>query len=186
MDGTRMFLARMLAPLSRRLRLMIARAVVTAIGDAGKIQTGQVKLLDGEVRDGVEILHQYGVTSHPLGQREGLYFSVGGDRDHGVMVCVADRQHRRKNLEPGEVALYTDEDTDTDEHHIHMKRGQVIELVAGASSIVLTPEDITVAIGASTIVLTPDEITVAVDATTIVLTPEGITMTTPALDIQKT
>lgn len=137
-------MARMLAPTARRLRLMVARAVVTAIGDAGKIQTGQVKLLDGEVRDGVEILGQYGFTSNPPGQREGLYFSVGGDRDNGVMVCVADRKFRRKNLVSGEVALYTDEDTEAAGHYIHFKRGRVIEIVAGEAKIVLSPAGITI------------------------------------------
>lgn len=101
-------LSRALAPISRRVRLMVARAVVTAIGDAGKIQSAQVKLLDGEVRDGIEILHQYGFTSIPNGKPEGLYFSVGGDRDHGVLICVADRQFRLKSLAAGEVALYDD------------------------------------------------------------------------------
>lgn len=101
-------LQRLLSPVARRLRLMISRAVVTAIGDAGKVQSAQVKLLDGEVRDGIEILHQYGFTSIPHGQREGLYFSVGGDRDHGVMICVADRLFRLREIAPGEVAIYDD------------------------------------------------------------------------------
>ena len=100
--------ARMMAPVARRVRLMVARAVVTSIADAGKIQSAQVKLLDGEVRDGIEILHQYGVTSIPPGKPEGLYFSVGGDRDHGVLICVADRQFRLKGIAPGEAALYDD------------------------------------------------------------------------------
>lgn len=99
---------RMLAPLARRLRLMIGRAIVTAIDDAGKIQAAQVKLLDGEVRDGVEVLLQYGIASLPPGNPEGLYFSVGGDRGHGVMICIADRQYRLRNLRAGESALYDD------------------------------------------------------------------------------
>ena len=102
--------ARMMGPLARRVRLMVARAVVTAIGDAGKIQSAQVKLLDGEVRDLVEILHQYGFSSMAHGEPEGLYFSVGGDRDHGVMICVADRKFRFRSLKPGEVVMYDDLD----------------------------------------------------------------------------
>jgi phage baseplate assembly protein V len=132
------------AALGRKLRLMVARAVITAIGDAGKIQTAQVKLLDGEVRDGVEILHQYGFSSAPLGDREGLYFSVGGDRDHGVLICVADRKFRLRNLAPGEVAIYTDEDQTAGQHRVIFKRSQEIHLIAGASSIVLTPAGITI------------------------------------------
>jgi phage baseplate assembly protein V len=113
--------ARMMAPLARRLRLMVARAVVTAIGDAGKVQSAQVKLLDGEVRDGIEMLHQYGFTSNPHGKMEGLYFSVGGDRDHGVLICVADRQFRLKSIAPGEVALYDDLD-----QKVHLTRAGIV------------------------------------------------------------
>lgn len=114
-------LSRMMAPLARRMRLMIGRAVVTAINDAGRVQSAQVKLLDGEVRDGVEILHQYGLSSIPPGQREGLYFSVGGDRDHGVMICVADRQFRLRSIAPGEVVLYDDLD-----QKIHLTRTGIV------------------------------------------------------------
>jgi len=119
-------LSRMLGPVARRLRLMVARAVVTAINDAGKIQSAQARLLDGEVRDNVEILHQYGFTSNPLGKREGLYFSVGGDRDHGVMICVADRQFRLKQIAPGEVAIYDDLD-----QKIHLTRDGIVVDGAG-------------------------------------------------------
>ena len=101
-------LARMLAPMARRMRLMVGRAIVTAINDAGKVQSAQVKLLDGEVRNGVEILHQYGFNSNSPGHPEGLYFSVGADRDHGVMVCVASRQYRIRSLASGEVAIGDD------------------------------------------------------------------------------
>jgi phage baseplate assembly protein V len=137
-------ISRAIAPLGRRLRLMVARAVITAIDDSGKIQSAQVKLLDGEVREGVEILNQYGFSSVPPGEPEGLYFSVGGDRDHGVMAAVADRAFRFKNLAPGEVAIYTDEDATDGKHHIIFKRGQEIHLIAGTSSIVMTPESVTI------------------------------------------
>lgn len=121
MSDVQNMVARMLGPVSRRLRLLVARAVVTAIGDAGKIQTAQVKLLDGEVRDGVENLHQYGFTSIPHGQPEGVYFSVGGDRDHGVMVCIADRLFRLREIAPGEVAIHDDLD-----QVVHLKRTGIL------------------------------------------------------------
>lgn len=128
--------SRMMAPLARRLRLMVARAVVTAIGDAGKIQSAQVKLLDGEVRDGIEILHQYGFTSIPHGKPEGLYFSVGGDRDHGVVICVADRQFRLKSIAPGEVAIFDDL-----EQKVHLTRdGIVIDGATLPVTILNTPK----------------------------------------------
>lgn len=121
MNNAQAAFSRMLAPLSRRLRLMVGRAVVTAIADAGKVQSAQVKLLDGEVRDGVEILQQYGFTSIPHGKMEGVYFSVGGDRDHGVLICVADRQFRLKGIAPGEAALYDDLD-----QKVHLTRDGIV------------------------------------------------------------
>ena len=33
---------------------------------------------------------------------------VGGRRDHGLVLAVDDRRHRKRDLQPGEVALYTD------------------------------------------------------------------------------
>ena len=100
--------SRMLAPFTRRVRLMIGRAVVTTINDGGRIQTAQVKLLEGEVREGVEVLMQYGLHSNPPGKREGIYLSVGADRDHGVLINVSDRQFRMTSLASGEVALQDD------------------------------------------------------------------------------
>lgn len=121
-----LLVSRMVAPLARRLRLMVARAVITSITDGGKIQSAQVKLLDGEVRDGIEILQQYGVTSIAPGNPEGLYFAVGGDRDHGVMICVADRKFRLKGLVPGEVALY-----DEQGQKVHLTRDGIVVDGAG-------------------------------------------------------
>lgn len=114
-------ITRLLAPFARRLRLMIGRAVVTAINDTGPIQVVQVKLLDGEVREGVENLHQYGFVSNTPGQREGLYFSVGADRDHGVMVCVGSRTYRLKALRTGEVAIHDDLD-----QKVHLTREGIV------------------------------------------------------------
>lgn len=136
--------SRMLAPTARRLRLMVARAVVTAINDAGKVPTVQARLLDGEIRDGIELLHQHGFFSRPRIKPEGLYFSVGGDRDHGVMVATVDRGSNRPDLAPGETVVYTDEDTPGNEHRIIFKNGRQIEIVAGPSKIVLTPDGITI------------------------------------------
>lgn len=102
------FVMRAIAPVARRLRLSIGRGVVTGIDDDGKVQTAQVKLLDGEVRDGVEVLLQYGVHSRAPGNPEGVYLSVGGDRDHGILINIADRQFRMTSLKKGEVALADD------------------------------------------------------------------------------
>lgn len=135
---------KLLSPLSRRLRLMASRAVLSLISDATGMQIVQVKLLNGEVRNGIERYQQYGFTSVPLPGAEGIYLSLGADRDHGVIIVADDRRYRIKGLQSGEVAIYTDEDKAAADHRIVFRRGKEIHITAGASSIVMTPTGITI------------------------------------------
>ena len=48
----------------------MSRAVVQRVDDTGGVQTLQVEVLDGEVRDDVERPQQYGLTSVPLEDSE--------------------------------------------------------------------------------------------------------------------
>lgn len=120
---------KLMAPLRRRVRLMVSRAVLTAVNDAGGIQGVQVKLLEGEVRDGVERFQNYGFTGSPLPGAEGVMVCVGGDRDHGIVIAMDDRRYRIKGLQPGEVAVYTDEDKQPHQHRIIFRRGGAIEVL---------------------------------------------------------
>lgn len=133
-----------MAPLARRIRLMAARAVLTLIDDATRMQGVQVRLLDGEVCNAVPRMQQYGFTSVPHAGAEGVYLALAGSRDHGVVIVADDRRYRIRGLAGGEVAIYTDEDAAAGEHRIHFKRGQEIHLVAGASRIVMRPSGITI------------------------------------------
>lgn len=111
-------LIKLLAPLSRRLRLMASRAVLSLIQDATGMQIVQVKLLDGEVCDGVERVQNYGFTSVPLPGAEAIFLSLGGDRDHGIVITADDRRWRIKGLQGGEVAVYTWKDKEAHGHRI--------------------------------------------------------------------
>lgn len=122
---------------------MVTRGVVRLIDDAVKMQELQVTALAGEVLDGVEHIQQYGFTAHPHPDADCLILNVGANRAHPIVIAVEDRRYRTKGLAEGEVALYTDEDG-SGGHRIHFKRGNIIELVAGASSIVMTPAGITI------------------------------------------
>ncbi|WP_323115461.1 phage baseplate assembly protein V [Pseudomonas guariconensis] len=105
------------------LTRMMARGTV-ALATAGRmLQTLQMRLTAGEIKDDLEHFEPYGYTSCPMPGAEGLAMFLGGDRSHGVVVCVADRRFRLKELKPGEVALYTDEG-DT----FVFKRGRIVEL----------------------------------------------------------
>lgn len=120
----------LLAPIRRRVRLMVSRAILSAVNDAGGIQAVQVKLLADEVRDSVERFQNYGMTSFPLPGAEGVMVCVSGNRDHGIVIAMDDRRYRIKGLQAGEVALYTDEDLEDHKHRIIFKRGGTIEALA--------------------------------------------------------
>lgn len=134
---------RMLAPLARAVANMIVRGALVAADSSKKMQSLQVRLLDGEVKDAVEHFEAYGYTSRPHPGAEHVSLFFGGDRSHGISIVVGDRRYRLQGLAQGEVALYTDEDQ-SGGHRIYLKRGNEIHLVAGASSIVMKPSGITI------------------------------------------
>lgn len=99
--------AQMMKPLTDRVRLMVGRAIVSAVNDAAKIQSLQVELLADEVQDKVEHFQHYGFTSHPFAEAEAILVFPGGLRSHGICIAMEDRRYRIGLLE-GEVALYDD------------------------------------------------------------------------------
>ncbi|MDO8933774.1 MAG: phage baseplate assembly protein V [Rhodocyclaceae bacterium] len=113
--------SKMLAPLVRRLRLMASRAVLQLLNDATGIQVVQVKLLDGEVSDGVERFQDYGFTGNAPAGAEGVMLSLGADRAHGVVVVLDHRAFRLKALETGEVAVYDDQG-----QKVHLTRDGIV------------------------------------------------------------
>jgi len=115
---------RILGPIRRRLAHLVARAVVTLVNDAAKMQTLQLGLLADEALDGAEHWQPYGFTYKPHAGAEALVLAVGGHRAHSVVIACADRRYRLAGLEDGEVALYSDEGD-----KVHLKRGRVIEVV---------------------------------------------------------
>lgn len=121
--GLEVVIDRMLGPLRRRVRLMVSRAVISLVNDGGGLQLVQVKLLAGEVRDGVERLQNYGFTSVPLAGAEAGMVCVSGDRDHGLVLAVDDRRYRLKGLSNGEVAMYDDQG-----QAVHFKRDKTVHL----------------------------------------------------------
>ena len=138
-------------PLRRRVMLMVGRAVLTLIDDGPKMQVMQVQGLKGEILDRIERFQNYGLTSVPHEDAEVLIVCPGGIRQHAIAIAVDDRRYRVIGLERGEVCLYTDEDEETGEqgkpvdgpqHRIHLKRGRAIDMWAGASGIVMTPDGV--------------------------------------------
>lgn len=101
-------LSKLVAPVKRGLKLMVGRGTITRINDATKLQTAQVGLLDGEVRDDVEVFQFYGFSSVPFAGAEAALVAIGGNRDHLVVVGHGDRRYRLTGLQTGEVSIHDD------------------------------------------------------------------------------
>ncbi len=119
---------RLLKPLRNRVANMVSRAVVQLVDDSVKMQLLQLGLLDTETRDGIERFQNYGFTSNPLAGAEAAVLFVGGSRDHGLVLAVDDRRYRIRNLESGEVAVYTDQGDS-----IVFKRGGTVQITASTA-----------------------------------------------------
>lgn len=125
---------KILAPLKRRVRLMVSRAIIKAIDDSKGLQQMQVDALADETLDRVERFQGYGFTSVPLPGGSALVVCVGGSRSHPVIVATDDARYRLTGLQPGEVALYTDQGD-----KIHIKRGGNIDIVAATKLKITAP-----------------------------------------------
>lgn len=106
-----------------RVTGMVARCVVALADSARMLQSLQLRVTAGDVKDSVEHFEPYGYTSCPQPGAEGVVAFLGGDRSHGVALVIGDRRYRLQGLKPGEVALYTDEGD-----QLVFKRGRIVEL----------------------------------------------------------
>lgn len=128
-------LQKVLKPFHRRINNLMTRGVLKLVNADGDMQTLQMNLLAGETLDEIEHFEPYGFTSHPQADAEVLLTSLGGQRDHSIVVCISDRRFRLKALQQGEVALFTDEGD-----FIHFKRDNEIHLKAQTKLTIETPE----------------------------------------------
>jgi phage baseplate assembly protein V len=99
---------RLLAPVFRRLDMMISRGVLRATADENGVQTMQLGLLEDEVADEVERIQSYGLSAVPPNGGDALVAFISGNRDHGMVLAVNDRTSRPREQKPGEVTLYND------------------------------------------------------------------------------
>jgi len=112
-----------LRQIARNLRLLVGRGIVRLVNDAAALQEVQVELLSGELLT-LERFQDYGITSVPLPGAEAVTVAVGGRRGKSVVVRADDRRYRVK-LNPGEVALYTHDET-----LLALRVGGIVEIIA--------------------------------------------------------
>jgi|GEM_PF-3503201 len=124
---------------ARRVYLGISRGTLVQASDQTKMQEVTVRARFGRMLTNVEHWHPYGFTSVPLvptdqeqNQAEALVTYLGGSPDHPVVISVADRRHRPKNMKPGESAHHDDQ-----KQHVHLTRdginttGKKVTVTAG-------------------------------------------------------
>jgi len=134
---------RLIAPIQRKIFLLLGRALLTAVNNSEGTQKIQITVLNNETITDVERMQEYGFETYPFTGAEVMTLFLNGNRDHGIAVCVHDRRYRPKDLVEGEVCMYTDEDQETDGHRVHLKRGQIVE-VDGKQLIVNSGTSVTV------------------------------------------
>ena len=98
---------RLLAPIRRRLRLIVSRAAIRASNDSTALQTLDLGLIGDETRKGAIRIAEYGFASRPPEGAEAVYVCPGGDRAQGVVVATDDRHKRPRDLAEGECCLWT-------------------------------------------------------------------------------
>ena len=119
------FLKHHLAPLTNRIMNMLALGVIKSINDSGGLQILQSDLLEGETKDDLERFQEYGFTSVPKSGAQSLVAFLGGNRGHGLVLCVVDSRYRKFGLENGDVCVYS-----SGQNHIILKDNGDIEIYA--------------------------------------------------------
>jgi phage baseplate assembly protein V len=122
-----------MSKLNNQVMNMIVRGVVTSTDDAKGIQVIALDMLDGERKDNVERVQNYGFTSVPIGEAEATVICAGGDRSAATIIALDNRGQRMTGLSPGEVAIYTDEGDS-----IVLNRNNEIEITTRRLKIVAT------------------------------------------------
>lgn len=97
---------KLLEPLKTRIRMILNRALLEAIDDSKSMQLIKVTVMEGEVKDLVERIQEYGFTSVPRKGSEALVGFIGGNKDQGIAIKVDDSRVRLKDLPDGSVAMY--------------------------------------------------------------------------------
>lgn len=93
-------------PIKNKVLLTIGRGILLAAKDDKEIQQVQITLLADEVKDQVESMGHFGFSSNAPKGSDIVMVSVGGNRDHGIVIATEHRDHRFKGLAEGDCVLY--------------------------------------------------------------------------------
>lgn len=94
----------LIEPLMAKLRLMVGRCVISASRYKNGELLADIELVAGERRRNVEFLQQFGFSSRPKGDVEGVALFIGGSRDNGVVIST---RGECPDLKEGEVQVHS-------------------------------------------------------------------------------
>lgn len=141
MDRISLIFNRLIQPLRRRVMLMVSRAVIKVVNDAGGIQKLQIVGYDGELLEGVENFQQYGFSSCPPSGSEAVVVALGGNRGHAIVIGTQNRKHRVIQKKDGETVVHDDLG-----QKVHLKRDGIyvetpmkLEAIIGTSARIQAP-----------------------------------------------
>ncbi len=97
---------KIMSPLKQRVMLMISRGVVGTVDDSKKLQSVQILALAGEILADLERFQQFGFTAVPIPGSEAILLFPSGDREHGLVVAIDDRNLRPTGLTAGQSCMY--------------------------------------------------------------------------------
>ena len=106
-----------------RLKNSVSQALLAAVKDSEGLQVVKVEGYADEIADGIERIQNYGLTSNPPKGSEAIVVNIGTNSDHGVVIAMDSATYRKKNLKPGEVAVY-----DKNGSYILLKEDGTIEI----------------------------------------------------------
>lgn len=99
-----MSLESLIEPVMKRLALIVGRCVILASKYKDGELLADVELVAGEKRRGLEFLQQFGFSSRPKGDVEGVALFIGGSRDNGVVIST---RGECPDLKKGEVRMHS-------------------------------------------------------------------------------
>jgi phage baseplate assembly protein V len=118
------FFRRAMQPLKDRVFLMVGRCIIKAIDDGKVIQELQIAALKDETMDRIPRFQEFGFGSNPPVGTEAIMVALGGNRENTVVIATDHRNFRKKDLAPGETAIYNEDFAAT---YIHLKRnGEIL------------------------------------------------------------
>lgn len=99
-------LRRLMAPIRRRIQMLVGLGVTNLIDDSKQFQEAQVTLMRDEIRPGMVRLQNFGFSSHPANKALVLTVFPNGDRSQGIILGLEDPTTRPKDLPAGDSIQY--------------------------------------------------------------------------------